>query len=288
MALIDEIKKEGRERQAFIDTLLAAFAYRVADLERWLYDGFYDDFVKRVVVGGRIGTKESNIAKINNSPFWGKFYKKSAEMVGWILDNLVPLINKLTSYFDLVTATDTSVEVRMTAQKMLDRLGYNGKEILRGGYFDTLINDVTAERRVKRAAIQAIVAGKSLKEFQSDLNVLLNIDKQSGRLGVVSSHYQTNANTLFAEFDRAVSFEQAKKYGLGHALWSGPQLTTTRAFCKSKKGKVFTIDQINAMDAQTWQGKIPGQATIISAGGYNCVDLLLWITDGMAEEMQQQ
>ena len=285
MPSIEKIKRLGQDRQDLIDRLLNEFQKQVVRLQDWLMESFFDDFVQRVTVDGRIRQGEGYIAKIAASPFWRDFYKKSVDVAAWIIDQIPGIGKMVTAYFDEVTGAKTASETKAISETLLNRLGYDGKKIVKDGFFDLLINDKTAERRVKRLAIQAIVSGKDLKTFKTDLKGLIQGDTAAGRLGVVEGHYYTNATTTFAEYDRAVSEAQAEKYDLTHAIWSGPTLTTSRPFCKSKKGKVFSREQIQAMDNQKWQGKIPGQSTLISAGGYNCVDILLWITAGMAGEL---
>lgn len=282
---INKIKRLGQDRQDLIDRLLNDFQKRVVQLQDWLMEGFFDDFVQRVTADGRIRQGERYIAKVNTSPFWKSFYQKSLDVAVWII-NQIPVVGKmLTGYFNELTGRNTDSETKTISELFLNRLGYDGKQIVKGGFFDLLINDRTAERRVKRLGIQAIVAGKDIKTFKSDLKAVIQGDKAANRPGVVEGHYYTNANTVFAEYDRTVSEVQADKYELTHAIWSGPKLTTSRPFCISKKGKVFSLEQLQAMDNQTWKGKIPGQSTLVSAGGYNCVDILLWITAGMAQEL---
>lgn len=282
---IDKIKRLGQDRQDLIDRLASEFQKQVLRLQDWLMEGFFDDFVQRVTADGRIKQGTASIASINTSPFWKGFYKKSLDVALWIIGK-IPVVGKMiTGYIDEVTGSSTAKETERLTGLFLDRLGYDGKQIVKGGFFDLLVNDRTAERKVKRMAIQAIAAGKDLKKFKSELRLLIDGNKASKKPGVVESHYYTNANTTFAEYDRTVCEQQADKYELTHAIWSGPKLTTSRPFCMARKGKVFSRAQLIAMDSKEWQGKIPGQSTLVSAGGYNCVDILLWITAGMAHEL---
>lgn len=274
-----KLRDNGETRSTLIEFLMEELGRKADGLADWLENEFWSDFEKLN------GTAAQRITGVNRSGVWDRFYQKSKELANWILDNLGDLVGFLKGYFSELLGTKAATDVEKLATNMLNRLGYDGKKFTKGGYFANLINDVTAERRVKRLAIQAIMSGKELGQFRKELRAVINGDKKAGRAGVVRSHYQTNAGTTFAEFDRGLSNEMAERYELTHAVWSGPRLTTSRGFCLTKKGKVFSRKDIEAMDAQQWQGKIPGQSTIISAGGYNCVDILLWITEPMAKEL---
>lgn len=273
-----KLRDNGESRSTLIEFLMEELGRKADALADWLESEFWADFEKMN------GTTGQRISAVNRSGVWDRFYRKSKEIADWMLGGLEDILGFLKGYFSELLGVKSVSDIEKMSVQMLDRLGYDGKKFLRGGYFANIINDVTAERRVKRLAIQAIMSGKELKDFRKELRAVLLGDKKAGRSGVIRAHYQTNASTTFAEFDRGLSNEMANKYELTHALWSGPRLTTSRDFCLAKKGKVFTRAQIEAMDGQKWQGKIPGQSTIISAGGYNCVDILLWITDEMANE----
>lgn len=278
MPNLKKLRDNGESRSTLIEFLMEELGRKADGLADWLENEFWADFEKLN------GTNAQRISGVNRSGVWDRFYRKSREIADWILGGLEDILGFLKGYFSELLGVKGLNDVQKFGVSMLERLGYDGKKFTKGGYFYNLINDVTAERRVKRLAIQAIMAGKELKDFRKDLRGILKGDKQAGRSGVIKAHYQTNAGTTFAEFDRGLSNEMAIKYELNSAVWSGPRLTTSRDFCLAKKGKVFTRAQIEAMDGQKWQGKIPGQSTIISAGGYNCVDILLWITDEMANE----
>jgi hypothetical protein len=287
MPNLKDIERLGKNRVDFVERLTAWLADQVEKLQSWLYDAFFEDVTGQIVIKGGLKQGTGSINRINTSPVWRVFYKR-AELLGKEMVERMKQLSDLTgAYMNEVTGLDTLTDNQKATVQILNALGYDGKAFIKGGFFHNLINDVTAERRVKRLAIEAINSGKSLSDFQKSLKGLIRGDKAAGRLGVVSSHYYTNANTLYAEFDRALNNIQAERYELTHMIWSGPFVKGTRKFCADKKGKIFTREQVIAMDKQTWQGKIPGQSTLISMGGRNCVDIGLWITGELAEEKEK-
>lgn len=276
----DEIVKKHGD---LLQKVLNDFYGQVDKLQEALYTDFYNDFVSKLTSDGKI--KQSGASALNTLPAWRKYHQSSRNLAEWIVDKINEIIQSAAEYFGFVTKKKVTKEVSEVAKLLLDRLGFDGKKFVSGGILESLTMDITAERLVKAIAIQAINAGRTLQQFQKQLKYLIVGDKAAGRAGVVESHYKTNANTLFAEFDRALSYNVAVKYELTHILWSGPVVRDSRSFCRKRKGKVFTIEQVKEFDKLSWPGKIPGQSTIISGGGYNCIDNLLYITSELAETL---
>lgn len=74
----------------------------------------------------------------------------------------------------------------------------------------------------------------------------------------------TLANTAVAQFDNAYMIENAQQAGVTKFLYDGTIIATTRDFCRERVGKVFTLQELEAMD----NGQ--GLPVIPSLGGYNC------------------
>lgn len=276
-----QLDEHARRRQEAVDRAIQAMRRASRELAQSIYDDFVAEMTRFVEAGRLAG----NAALINASPAWRKYYRDAAKVGTAILDGIREVAETVKEYFAELLGVPTS-DFDRVSERLITALGYDGKAFVRGGALYNIMFDTSAERRVKGLAIQAIRAGKSLADFQKDLKVILRGDQAAGRAGAIEAHYMTNAGTAYSEFERAMSNEVAEKNDLNNAIWSGPVLDDTRPFCAAKKGKVFTREQITAMDKQKWIGKIPGQSTIISQGGYGCVDTLLWITDLLAAELR--
>lgn len=285
MPTLKDIEKLGEARVALVERILADFDSRLRRAQGWLFDALWEDVLKKIVVDGKVKQGRHSIRAVNTSPVWAAYYRRLRDEVTlWMVDVMGgKLTDSILTFFGAqVAETDLEKRTRAAAQSLLTALGYDGVAFVEGGALHLLTYDTTAERKVKALAIAAVASGRSLPAFKRDMLTIIKGD--AGRLGIVESHFQTNANTAFAEFDRSLSKQLAERYGMNHAIWSGPRMTTSRPFCLARKGKVFHRDEIAAMDKLKWQGKIPGQSTLLSAGGYNCSDILLWITDELAAQ----
>jgi len=289
MPTLRDIERSGESRVSLMERILADFESRLRRAQGWLFDQLWEDLLKKIVVDGQIVKGMGSIRAINTSPVWGRYYRYLRDEIAfWMVEIMGgKLTDSILEFFTLqVSSPDLEGRTRAAANNLLTSLGYDGGKFLETGTLYALTNDRTAERKIKAMAIAAAASGKSLKAFKKGMTTIIKGNKEN--LGIVERHFQTNANTAFAEFDRSLSLQLANKYNMNHVIWSGPKMTTSRGFCLSRKGKVFHRDEIKKMDSLKWQGKIPGQSTLISAGGYNCSDILLWITDELAEIKKQE
>lgn len=82
------------------------------------------------------------------------------------------------------------------------------------------------------------------------------------------NYAKTEFNTAIANFDRTVTYVQAKKIGIKKFLYIGPNDKITRPFCRAiltqKSPPIYTEEEIKGLD--NGQGLNVQQ----SAGGYNC------------------
>jgi len=289
MPTLKQIEKSGESRVSLMERILSDFESRLRRSQEWLFNALWEDILKKIVVDGKITPGMGSIRAINTSPVWGRYYRYLRDEVAfWMVEIMGgKLTDSILDFFSLqISSTDLEPRTRAAANSLLTSLGYDGAKFVENGTLYALTNDRTAERKIKALAIAAAASGKSLKTFKREMTTIIKGDAQN--LGIVERHFQTNANTAFAEFDRSLSLQLANKYNMNHVIWSGPKMTTSRGFCLSRKGKVFHRDEIKKTDSLKWQGKIPGQSTLISAGGYNCSDILLWITDELAEIKKQE
>lgn len=85
-------------------------------------------------------------------------------------------------------------------------------------------------------------------------------------LGIVDWQAKQLFHDATQEFSREVNAAKAEAVDLKYFRYWGPLDGITRPFCRRHVGKVFTLDEINALDnRQTGRGSV-----LIAAGGYNC------------------
>ncbi len=77
-------------------------------------------------------------------------------------------------------------------------------------------------------------------------------------------------NFTVRNLDGALTLIRSKLGGIEKFKYVGGTIATSRDFCRSHNGKIYTAAEINRIwRRQTWGGKAPGNPFVVR-GGYNC------------------
>jgi len=125
-----------------------------------------------------------------------------------------------------------------------------------------------AESRLVQAVYEASGAGWTPARLRTEI------------MGIVSGHKDVKGKPL-ASYVKAYAQDAVMNHyatvhkiksdvdKVGSFIYSGTVIATTRPFCQSRAGKVYTRKEIEALNNQTWAGKAPGDV-FIRRGGYGC------------------
>ena len=81
---------------------------------------------------------------------------------------------------------------------------------------------------------------------------------------------KTAFDFIVRNFDGALTLIRSRLAGIEKFKYVGGTIATTRDFCRSHNGKIYTTAEINRIwRSQTWGGKAPGNPFVVR-GGYNC------------------
>ena len=103
----------------------------------------------------------------------------------------------------------------------------------------------------------------------------------------MSSHAKQLAHDSIMNFSRAVQTEKSKDLGIQYFQYVGTTILDSRPFCVAKAGKIFTSEQVDSWDSQTWAGKNPNLPVRVACGGYNCRHHLQPLPDAVAKMIAQ-
>jgi hypothetical protein len=155
-------------------------------------------------------------------------------------------------------------------------LGRDGRPV-RNGFLESFITDPTVRRAVKQYAYKTKGSGVGVQEFTKGLGDLL-----SGDSGPIVKYYKTFALDTYQQADREIQEQAAQRLNLTCFLYAGGLIKSSRAFCLSKNGKVFTRDEALAWKNLEFDGKPTNYDPLRDLGGYNCRHHKNYITDKMA------
>ena len=124
-----------------------------------------------------------------------------------------------------------------------------------------------AQNRIASAVYGAIVAGSDVATVTRQIQGAIRGHKDvRGRpLSVYTETYTQDA--IMGAY-RSLHIATAEQAGLTDYLYTGTIIKGSREWCQRHVGKVYSREEIEAMDAQTWDGK--SGPPITNCGGYNC------------------
>jgi hypothetical protein len=268
-------EEKAKQRIAKIAKSQELLATAVNNLDRL----FYEALLTNVDKIAEDALELERIFKQFNSSQHSKVIKQFA---GGVLE--VGALN--ADYFKDIAANLDSKDytaIKKDAQStLLKRFGLNADgSIVPGMYLDSFINDKSIARAVREQAYKWQSGGMGLDEFKRNLK--LTVLGQPGSNGIYSKYYNTYAYDTYQQADAQIQKHYADKLGLKAFLYLGGKMTTSRAFCVERDGKVFTDTEIADWITITFTGKPKtGYNAFTDRGGYNCRHHLNAITNAMA------
>ena len=112
-----------------------------------------------------------------------------------------------------------------------------------------------------------LLHGISKPQLIKELRVFLEKENLPTRWIKQQAH-----DTLW-QFTRNYQQAVSADLGIEHYLYAGTQIATSRDFCKSRIGKVYTKEEVESWVGLNWSGKVPSTSIVsifVYAGGYNC------------------
>ena len=236
---------------------------------------------------GRVKYTAANLGRVQTVfTLFQRFQKRYSDtMLGTVLKWAGNLFGLNEQYFD--TFANPTESVRDAARRLtLQRWGYNvgTKELIPGGYFESLFNSATVAQRTASLVNQAIAQNMPLKDFQRVFRqVFVGLPGQ----GMLERHWKTNSFDLYQRIDRTANLVYADKLGLDYAVYSGTLEEDSRPFCIARVNEVFSRPEIKSWESLQFQGKPKiGYDPFVDLGGHNCRHTLSWISDELAEKLR--
>lgn len=248
----------------------------------WVIDSIETDGAKIKYSAKNLG-KVASLFRVLSK--WQNEYEKT--MLGTVLDWAGRLFGLNNDYFE--TFAEPSESVTDAARRLtLQRWGYNvnTKELIPGGYFESLFKNPNIGQRVAGLVNQAIAQKMPLAQFQKTFRqVFVGIPGQ----GMLERHWKTNSFDLYQRIDRTANLVYADRLGLDYAVYSGTLEEDSRPFCIARVNKVFSRPEIAGWDKLQFSGKPKvGYDPFTDCGGHNCRHHLSWVSDEIAAVLRPE
>ena len=231
--------------------------------------------------GGRIDYNSKNLAQVTG--FYRVFSQWQQDYKGTILGSILNFADKILNlnrdYFESFDVVNESIPDK-ARRLTLERWGYDGKNLIPGGYLEGLFQNQQIAQRLARLMNQAILHKMPLKDFQSTFrSVFVAVPGQ----GMLERHWATNSFDLCQRIDRTAQLIYAEELGLTWAIYSGTLEEDSRPFCIERVNLVYSRPEIEAWKGLEFAGKPKiGYDPLTDCGGYNCRHHLSWISDELA------
>jgi len=237
--------------------------------------------------GGRIKYTAKNLGRVQGLfSVFQKFQKEyESTILGTVLDWAGRLFGLNAQYFEAFDNPAESVD-DAARRLTLQRWGYNTltKELIPGGYFQSLFNSATVAQRVAGLVNQAIAQKMPLAQFQ---RVFRQVFVGQPGQGMLERHWKTNSFDLYQRIDRTANLVYADRLGLDYAIYSHTFEDDSRDWCIKHGNKVFSRVEIDDWRNQDWKGKTRiGYDPFVDCGGYNCRGHWSWVSTEIAQHLR--
>lgn len=280
------LPKQTQARLKFIDDKHDELTDEVKALQQALWN-------KTEVIIAKLKTDEGKITgNASNYSILGQFNAISRQikdgpkkkLIKGIVSNLFTQENLIQEYFNEFLGLERNAVEKRIHQQLLNRIGYDGKGFVTHGTLHDLWTDDTEIRAIKAQSVKAIAAGQSWSDFQTQMkDFVLGTDD---KLGITEAQFQTITRDLYAQNDRAITKHYSDEYELGHFIFQGGLMTSTRPFCRARNNRIFTRKEIQSWSDLTFEGKPKVYDPFLDVGGHNCRHVLDPISDELAAELR--
>jgi len=223
-------------------------------------------------------------SRLERNKVINKFRDELAKTIqnGAIADGYLTL---LTGYKEIVAIANEYFSALSSAYK---------KELYREIYKESILY---LKESLTGAGISQIVSNKIVDKIY-DLN-MTGITKKELRAYLKDYFSKANITTRYIEQIATDSLYQmtqtyqlkiSNDLGIEYYYYAGTKMKTSRQFCISRYGKVFTKKEIQSWPELNWAGKIPGtdkNTIFVYRGGYNCRHTLRPISKNLYQKLNK-
>lgn len=258
-----------------IDLFVKKTKTRVKRIEEKLYQAVLEHYNDNLNSEDGIVTIGKNLKVIDS--LWKAISNKLERDIFLLGKYVVDSINELfDSTIDEFEESVRDIEISEAVRTKV--LSHAKKSIVA----KTDLSGTYSQIKSKSVSLMSKYDGISLKELRETLQKQIVIE------GIVNRYWANWTADIYSQYQRASSNEVRTKLKLIHAMYEGGLIDNSRNFCIEKNGKVFTEEEIQGWENQTWVGKNEGYDPFTDCGGYNCRHRLRWISKELAEQLRPE
>lgn len=203
--------------------------------------------------------------------------------------NLLTVAESVTQYYAATGFAEG--QLRQIAEALNVISAYVGiradGSLVAGGYLDRLAKLDAVKIELSNYVRTSLAAGTPLRQYTSGLENLLKGTRSVD--GVLQRYYRQYAYDSFNQVSEAANELVAQQLDLQYFIYEGTVIDTTRAFCKKRAGKVYSVAETtdwkndhDLIDKATKAQYRP----LIERGRYNCRHQIRYISEALALKLR--
>lgn len=283
-------KEVSKIKSDFISKKEESITNSLTDQQSNLYDKLLSDFMK--VAKDKADGKEVNINKLQSQ--FRKFYDQNFnEVMRQTINASRSLTDLNQMYFSTLLDSNRLDEIHDNTKKLVDKsLGVtDANKLISNGFTDKAIANKQVQKLFVKEVNKILIGNPDVNLMQNKLKDFILGNKQS--TGILERYYRNFANDLLISIDRSNSLVYANELELQSFFYGGGLLTSSRSFCISKNGKIFTRSEAEKWKDSTfitsmYGTKINDYEPLVNMGGYGCRHTPDWITQDIAKELKPE
>lgn len=283
-------QSKNKENQAIINSILLAFDKEVKGAEKDLLALILLEVVPSLQTDadGLLIANEYNYRKLNNidktlSEFTAVFTDKTLKPLAVEMLGVTTL--SLNYFKEMGFKQATLDKIAKNLDFLHQRIGLDKKgKIIAGSYIDRLGKMQAVKDNIASYINNAIAQKSGKTSFVKGFKELLVTNK--GHNGAMTRYMKTYVHDTIYQLKRSNDDYMATQLELNNAIYQGTVIDTTRDFCASRVGNVYTREEIESWKTLDYSYFPPNYDPVVDLGGYNCRHWLDWISDEYAEELK--
>lgn len=301
MITLRSVQALGRKGDELLNDRQEARFKQLNAMERLIFARMWKELSAELTeTNGRITSKKGFVAlgkAIDNV-----FDAIEAEHLGELGRNTVSdmraVLDFNASYFDPFAPGKDLVSIKKSVDgAMRKRLGIDSEDgIAKRGYLDKLFRNKEPRTDVKKMVAKMVAGGRPMKELEKALR--MKVEGTKNTAGVLEKHIGGFVLDAYQVADSITNHQFAVRLGMDkYFLYSGGLIETSRAFCRRRNNKVFTVKEaeqwrkdptLPRTKAEEEAGVVTDYVPIEDRGRWRCRHRILWITEEMAFSLRPE
>jgi len=295
---IAELNKFYLQKKNYIDSKLKSLDKNVKGLQNELMQLIMSDYVGKFdIKNGKIVVNQKNLRLANELEIlMNRFSVEFQESVLKGTANDMLRMNGFSKDYYLAMGFSEKIlsSIEEKTGFISTRIGITKKgEIIKGSYLDSLSKNAEVRMQLKDYVLNSVSTGKPYNEYLKGFKEMVVGGKDVN--GALESYFSQYTYDSFNQVGAAIDNSYAEKLDLKYFVYSGGIIATSRAFCRKRAGKIFSIKE-----TKKWKcdpdliGKPKGQKCddsynpLIDRGRYRCRHVIQYISDEMAFELRPE